>query len=188
LGEKLAYNSIEDFYDITEQLIKHHGGVALLNNLYEASLLQGLQDVYSDYKWLPWRIHQNSRDYWNKNEHQRLFLDWLGTKIGIQTYEDWYTITLNQIEDNGGRALIKRYGGSVCNILLSVYSEHHWITSKFILSNSWDNIDNRKHLLDTIGKKLGIESLDKWYQITSKQIEEMDGSYLLGKYGHSTSK
>jgi hypothetical protein len=45
--------------------------------------------------------------------NQRRFLDDIGRKLNIQTWEDWYKIKVDDFEKIGGRRLLHKYKGSL---------------------------------------------------------------------------
>ena len=49
-------------------------------------------------------------------------------------------------------------------------------------------IGNQRGFLEELGKKLGFENMEDWYDVTSRQIEENGGSSLLKKFDSSPSK
>jgi hypothetical protein len=60
---------------------------------------------------------------------------------------------------------------------------------KKISDRFWDNKENQRIFLNNLGKQLGFQSLDNWYNISKKQIEQNGGNSLLRNYyGASPSK
>src|SRR5690242_16358015 len=49
-------------------------------------------------------------------------------------------------------------------------------------------VHRNRILLDGLGRQLGVESSEDWYNITAKQILKSGGASLLQKYGYSPSK
>lgn len=66
------------------------------------------------------------RKYWRNPENVRKFLDGLKTKLGIQTEEDWYRLSLDQIRANGGAGVLKSYSNSIVQLLQTAYPETPW--------------------------------------------------------------
>jgi hypothetical protein len=54
-----------------------NGGSSLLDSCYSKSLSRALQCVYPEYNWQLWRFVRVPNKYWEKDTHQRQFLDWL---------------------------------------------------------------------------------------------------------------
>jgi hypothetical protein len=40
------------------------------------------QDVFSDYKWLPWKFSSVPNGIWESKENQREYLKWLELELG----------------------------------------------------------------------------------------------------------
>src|SRR5258708_7690411 len=62
----------------------------------------------------------------------REFFDQLGTQLGHKTMEDWYSIKVSDIYQNGGTGLLTQYyNSSPSTALHSVYPEHNWTFLQF---------------------------------------------------------
>ena len=57
------------------------------------SLYKLLKHVYFEYEWLPWKFEACPRNYWDKVENQRKFMDWAGKELKIKEMSDWYKIS-----------------------------------------------------------------------------------------------
>ncbi len=68
------------------------GGYKLLQSQYNFSPSLLLQTVYPEFQWLPWKFQKTSRNFWESVKNQRIFLDWLGKKLGVTSMEDWYNV------------------------------------------------------------------------------------------------
>jgi hypothetical protein len=56
-----------------------------------------LLSIYPEYEWLSWRFTQIPKNFWEKMENQKKFVDWAGKKLGIKEMDDWYKI-LREVE------------------------------------------------------------------------------------------
>lgn len=74
---------------------------------------------------------------------------------------DWYTISHQEFAKTGGQALLK-YHGSLASTLKALYPDIVWAESQFYSKADeefWNSRDNRRALIDTIGKELGIRQV-----------------------------
>jgi hypothetical protein len=69
--------------------------------------------------------------FWDSQNNRRHFIDWLGKELGFKSMDDWYKITHDTIEQNGGALLLNKCGGSRLGLLQSVYPEHAWHGNNF---------------------------------------------------------
>jgi hypothetical protein len=46
----------------------------------------------------------------------------------------------------------------------------------------WGSLDNQKQFFEWAGTQLGVRSIEDWANISSKQVEDLGGSGLLGRY------
>lgn len=52
----------------------------------------------------------------------------------------------------------------------------------------WNDLSNQRNVVDKIGKELGLESLEDWYRIKSKDIRKFEnGRRVLSRYKDSLS-
>jgi hypothetical protein len=132
LGNELGFKQMDDWYQITGKIIEENGGVGLLQK-YNNSLIEVIESIYPNYKWLPWKFDQMIRGYWNQMENQTEFMNWLGKELGFKTLDDWYKVSHKDIQEKGGEGLLNKYGRSTFNLLSSIYPQHTW--SKTIFSS-----------------------------------------------------
>src|SRR5690242_12508094 len=70
--------------------------------------------------------HKSSLPRENKIDHGRGFMDWLGQRMGVKSLEDWYEVSSNELEKNGGSGLLNMYGRFPAQWIHSLYPEHPW--------------------------------------------------------------
>lgn len=62
-----------------------------------------------------------SESFWKSKEAQRNFFDRLAKQWNFKTLEDWYQISLSQLQKAGGSGILLFYRGSQTRALMSVY-------------------------------------------------------------------
>jgi len=119
---------MEDWYNASPDDVRNNGGGGLLTHYYSGSLSSALQTIYPKHDWQPWKF-KGSLEMW---VNQKPFFDWLGVHSGFNSMDDWYSVSVEDILDNGGRGLLNGYySGSPFLALSSVYPEHKWRTDMF---------------------------------------------------------
>lgn len=109
--------------------------------------------------------------------------------MNIQSFEDWYHITVNDvIATEGGKALLNLYGGSLVKALRSVYPYYIWRVWNFkhLPFAYWDDFKHHRQLFDSIADELGINELNEWYKVKQKDIKKM-ADYVIHKYYQGSS-
>ena len=120
-------------------------------------------------------------NYWKDQQNVIQFLNELKTSLQLNSKEDWNSITTKQIQNHGGRSLLRQY--SMYEIKCIGYPEGKLFFDKPIQSKGyWDDKTNVKEFLNKLKKKLNIQNIDDWNEITTKQIQDFGGSRLLNKY------
>lgn len=130
LGEKLGYKQLDDWYNVTSEQITSNGGTGLLSN-YSNSISAALQATYPEHEWLPWKFVQSSPNLWDDSVNKKKYFDWLGQQLGYKQLEDWYNVTPDHINQQGGNGLLNNYNGSIVAALQAVYPRHKWTNEKF---------------------------------------------------------
>jgi hypothetical protein len=68
--------------------------------------------------------------------------------------------------------------------LAAAYPEYSWDPLRFLSSGQgiWKSLDNQRALFATLAQRLGIRTVDDWYNVTTKDILENGGRGLLTHY------
>src|SRR4051812_9273128 len=62
---------------------------------------------------------------------QRKFLEDIAKKLELKGYEDWYSLTAADLEEYGGRNVLKYYADSLPKALTNVFPDYNWRVWKF---------------------------------------------------------
>jgi hypothetical protein len=134
-------NNIEkmsDWYRVTTSDIDRAGGRPLLQ-AYGVSLCKLLQNVYTDYNWLPWKFQGVARGWWSDLGNLKQFIKYVegmylqcisslfayihSTEyygITRDTLDDWYIVGYGVFRRLGGATPLMMYG-SLLSILKKIY-------------------------------------------------------------------
>ncbi len=71
------------------------------------------------------------------------------------------------------------------SLLQNVYPDHKWVFWWFnsVPWGSWDKKENQREYMDSLGRKLGYQTMEDWYKITWEEMYNLGGSGLLKKHG-----
>jgi hypothetical protein len=97
----LGLKSAEDWYRISATQIDNLGGRSLLLH-YKSNMYLALKTVYPDHEWDSVRFHRVERNRWASKATQKAFFDSVEKNIGMQSKEEWYTMTRTKIRELGG--------------------------------------------------------------------------------------
>jgi hypothetical protein len=132
LGRKLGYTRMEDWYQISSELIHNNGGGGMIQTYYRNSCYEFVSDMFRDHEFYAWLFKCSYRGLWEDTENHKRYVRWLGKRLKYTTIEDWYKITVSIIESNyGGGLLQSYYNGSPSRLIISVYRDYPWVVSKF---------------------------------------------------------
>ena len=186
LGEELGYKNTEDWYDITlDKLIKYYGG-GLVSNYYSNSPISFVKAMFPDYEWLEqWRFGQTPKHFWEDIKNQKMYANWLGERLCYKNTEDWYNITGDKINDNGGCGLLSDYYHSSPSLFVTkMFPGYEWLEWKFgqTTPHFWEDIKNQKKYTKWLGEQLGYKNMEDWYDITYYKINNNCGGGLMVLY------
>jgi len=111
LGEQLGYRRPEDWYQVSQRQFRAHGGDSMLQLFYNSSPIKAVMDFLPDYDWEEWQFTKAPIDFWSDEKKRRRYFAWLAKKQGFSKPEDWYQVTAQDFQGNGGRMLLIHYGG-----------------------------------------------------------------------------
>lgn len=120
---------------------------------------------------------------WDQWKDRRALLDVIGKKLKIKDLSDWYIVKKSRVEDEGGAGMLKYYS-SFQHALADVYPDHEWHPWKFrkVQKNIWDERKCVIQFVEALSKKLGIKSLNEWYDVPVQEYMNFGASTLLNKY------
>lgn len=140
------------------------------------------------------RQHHSTKSHnsWQDERNRRIFFDSVGKQLGIKNQQDWYFVTLNQVQRMGGSGLLTYFNNSLFRALQNIYSEFDW---KLFVSSSLPKGKNKfrkwrrhfvadsseleskketdRNLMNRIGKQLGIETHRDWYQVSLSEVKSL---------------
>jgi very-short-patch-repair endonuclease len=132
LGKEQKYEKMEDWYNITQNIINDNFGGGLLAIYYQGSSIQFLKDVFPEYKWLEWKFKHTSNCFWQDINNRTKYAESLGKILGYTEPEDWYNISYDIIKNNcGGGLLANYYNDSPIQFLRDLFPEYEWVENKF---------------------------------------------------------
>lgn len=145
-GNKVRYETIVRWYELTTEAIYANFGRSLLNKYYSGSPIQFVKAMFPEYEWLEWKFVSGvSMGYWNDITNHKLYIKWLGLELGYETMEDWYKITGRVISDNYGSGVLSRYNSSPLQFVVAMFPGYPWLEWKFVNGvggKFWLDIEN----------------------------------------------
>eukprot|EP01114_Cavostelium_apophysatum_P008516 TRINITY_DN2104_c1_g2_i1.p1 TRINITY_DN2104_c1_g2~~TRINITY_DN2104_c1_g2_i1.p1 ORF type:complete len:464 (+),score=142.11 TRINITY_DN2104_c1_g2_i1:652-2043(+) len=188
LSESLGLSSWEDWYQVKVNEIKKHGGGDLLK-LYNNSQFRLFSTIFPSHPWNEQKFHIY---YWKLPFNLRSLFYRIAKQLELHQPEDWYQVKLGDLKAFYGveNIIEKDYQASLYNALSKIYPEHNWQFWKFVHcpNELWEDKENQRHFLDSIGENLGIKNVEDWYQVSKDDIRQHLGGKLLKMYGEDVAK
>lgn len=141
MAEDMNMKTLEDWYNVSVEVcllhftlfnrnvkeVEKRGGSILMQH-FGGSLRRALSTVYSDYNWQLWRFGQVPSGHWEEPKNQRQYLDWLSGELQIESFSEWYLVSLEDIQEEK-----RSYGpllqhGSLMTALSNIYLGNRYFT------------------------------------------------------------
>ena len=103
-------------------------------------------------------------------------------------FKMWTTgvsIKAQDVEERGGKELLKLYGRSLIKALQKAYPENHFQPWKFcqVPKGYWEDPSNASEYVKWLSHQLNITKKEDWNLVTNQQINSLRGSTFIQKYG-----
>lgn len=130
------------------------------------------------------------KGFWNLQPNHKKFFDWSHVRLGYKHMRDWYNISADDIQKNGGGGLLQRYNNSVSKALQNVYPNHRWKLWMFKCSavGHLEKKENREAFFQHLKEYYNCREMEDWYNITAEDIYKQGGQSLLVLYEDSVSR
>ena len=135
------WTNLDDFHQLTNEVINKHGGVSLLNihAPWGTRIWDLLNYVYPSHNWQFWKFNKTAGDLWSQTEHQLQFLNHLAEKLEIQNEDDWYNVSENDLKKYGGQTLLHKFGDSPGLVITTLLPELKLDLEKFKFNSKAEN-------------------------------------------------
>ena len=179
LREKLNLQNFDDWNSITQKQIHLFGG----GSLFRKYSLLDIKCMGFPKEKLRFQNNSNIIGYWKKKENIEKFILKLADGLKLENFDDWNSITQNQIHSFGGGSLLSEY--SLYDIKCMGYPDGKSQFNKSVpykTSTFWDNEDNVKQFLLKIKRKFNLVTIEDWKRLSKTQIISEGGKSLLSRY------
>lgn len=183
LGNLLGYQEPEDWYGISlGDFRKNHGGSFI--KTYKHCSSAAVVDCFPDYEWLPWKFKAAPNGFWKKPANRIDYMKWLGTQLGYQKWEDWYSITKYAFEGNFGSSLLQYCDGAPSRPVIECFPEYDWLPWLFHKTprGFWKQRGNRIQYMKWLGEQLGFCQKKDWEQLRASHFFHNHGDVLWNHY------
>ena len=133
LGKKVGIHSETDFdkwYDQTIDFIESNGG-RRLSIIHKGQLGSILTNVYPNYNWRLWRFHRGIRRVLQSEDEVNKMLEYLETALDIRQPEDWYRVTIENLNSLKVPVFYRTTEGGIAALLSKRYPHIDWDPDAF---------------------------------------------------------
>eukprot|EP01114_Cavostelium_apophysatum_P003275 TRINITY_DN13075_c0_g1_i1.p1 TRINITY_DN13075_c0_g1~~TRINITY_DN13075_c0_g1_i1.p1 ORF type:complete len:257 (+),score=47.93 TRINITY_DN13075_c0_g1_i1:158-928(+) len=128
-AKELGIKEWQDWYKISTRSLKYN---VVWRNIHRGSLSVALRNVYPEHPWQIFDFLQVPAGYWDDFECQKKYWNILEHRLGIKNAEDWYNVSIVNIQQHGCWGLLHtKYKGSLKLALRALKPEHDWNFDRF---------------------------------------------------------
>lgn len=126
--------------------------------------------------------------HWRNPENIRSFMLEIKSKLGFTSDEDWYTLNIEIIQQNGGKSVLATFKDSPQALIKAAFPElnlYPWRFKSKVPKNYWVDLNNQRYFIETEANARGWKTKDDYYKFTGKIIGDLGGYGAIKKYQES---
>lgn len=126
--------------------------------------------------------------YWKNHENIRNLMLEIKSKLGFTSDEEWYSVNIEIIQQNGGKSALSLYKDSPQALIKSAFPEltlYPWRFKSKVPKNYWVSLDNQRYFIETEANIRGWKTKEDYYKFTGKIIAELGAFGAIKKYQES---
>ena len=136
--DHLRLKHLSEFYSVNlENVVRETGAVSLVQHCHPWPVA-ALRATFPNHNWLPWRFKKIPNGYWGDEGNVREFLQWLADAQGFPPLKhghpaplQWYSLTCNQLAQEGAASLVIASSYSVADIVCGAFPKVIWERWRF---------------------------------------------------------
>lgn len=128
--------------------------------------------------------------FWQYPENRKRYLIWLGQQLGFRTLDDYYRLVTDHFKQNrGSSVLLHCWKGSAVRAVMQTFPEHDWYEWRFVSCprGFWKDRRNHRRYMEWLGRQIGVEHPEDWYQVTNADFRKHKGGAFLLEYDSTVS-
>ena len=131
ISEQEGFQQLEDWYGMKRKDFEKYPGGTIINNKFGGSPRTAIMNTYPEYNWKEWLFVHSPAGFWNDDSNCIQYLDWLKSKLGIKSMEDWYALDQIRLQRYNGAGMHRRFSGSPEAMLRYFFPDFEWNTELF---------------------------------------------------------
>jgi len=142
--------------------------------------------AYPSHSWEPWKFTWGRLPWgwWQQIDNQRAFLTSIATDLKFASKESFYNLPKSTVVKHGGSELMKIYGQSVANAVMTAFPEHTWQAWRFDKTpRGWWDLKHHQllYLKWLTTDVLKYKTHDDFYKLNDRVFRKYKGSILFAK-------
>eukprot|EP01127_Copromyxa_protea_P003215 TRINITY_DN13067_c0_g1_i1.p1 TRINITY_DN13067_c0_g1~~TRINITY_DN13067_c0_g1_i1.p1 ORF type:complete len:533 (+),score=50.42 TRINITY_DN13067_c0_g1_i1:221-1600(+) len=178
LGTRLEFTTYNNWYHISHSDLTSNNGHRLLR-VHKNSPAKIVTEIFTSVCFEPWCFRYSPKHFWEEKENRLFFMSRFAKKRGIKTYQDWYSVSVLDITEEAGPALMNIFNNSPYALLCDAFPEWKWLPWEFKRppKKFWETDMGAIHaLLGYLKAQLKIENVSDWARVSIDHIRIINPS------------
>ena len=180
LGDKLGFETIEDWLNLERLHFENNLGIYLINKIYKGDRRKPLKELFPGQDVQHWMLRRAPQGFWDQQANRTAYLRWLGKQLNLKTNEDWYSLTVEQVCNHHGGGFLHEVK-SVMAAVREAFPHrklHPWCFPR-VPVGYWKDRKNREQYFDWFAKQLAIKTKLDWERVTKATACSLKASSLI---------
>jgi hypothetical protein len=150
-----------------------------------------LRDAYPDHTWQGWMFPKAPDGFWRQQKNVAEYLHWLSGLLYPVEHDSqsWHRLRPSDLVQHRGGGLLELHNGSITGVFKAAFPNEVIRTWKYerVALEYWNDYPTEQRaFFDYAQKKLGLQSLSGWYDVTRDRLAQVDRAFPLDRlYGGS---
>ena len=190
LAKQSNYSSFKDWYNFQSQFIQKNGGKEIIKkygNIYFA-----FKELFPEYQWSLLYFSRLPNHFFHTKELLRDYMNDLFIELNLKSKGDWYKVNAKTLLNYcGGATLLQKYNWNILKILKDISQTNEqtdeWdeLYKKKKSIGYLDSPINQRKIIEEVGKKLKIKSVEEWFSISTLTFRNNGGGTVLKRHNGS---
>jgi len=162
-------------YSLSKNHLQKHD-IDGLSNYYSQSPINMVTSILNEYEWYAWKFQMTPMNYWKDDKNKIEYLKWFEKEKKINSEQDWYEISFDDIKSNYGGTLFSSYfNGSITSIAKFLYPNFDFDETRFIRTShlhlNMQSLDDIKKIIERKAKKRKYKFPNDYYNFNSRDFK-----------------
>jgi len=178
-----GFEKLDNWYEKDREGILPSQFSKFISQKWNGDWVSFLEELYPGIDIEFWRLQRIPLGIWSDHNRVNQYLDWLSHILEFKNLEDWYSLTTQDLLNNFGDGLYKRYL-NLYDILVIRFPNEDVLVWKFskVPSGTWKDKNLHLKYLEHLAVSLDFTKPQDWYRLAAVDFNRNGGGKILAHY------